>query len=478
MIKPEKDRNQHTFFSTFEEQLDKKHPLFALANKIDWANFEKEFSKLYHGSMGRPAKPIRLMVGLILLKHIRNISDESVVEQWRENSYYQYFCGEMKFVIKAPCEASELVHFRKRIGEKGMQLIWGESIRIAKEITEKKDKQRKSKEGKKDNDKGNDNGVPQVEKAFKEKEVIIDTTVQEKNITYPTDLKLHRKIIKNCVDISEEEGIELRQSYTRTVKKHLYQQRFRKTKKQRAKALKAARQIKTIAGRLVRELFRKLNPLQLAKYTKELELYKRVLQQKREDKNKVYSIHEPHTECISKGKEHKKYEFGNKVSIVIGKSTGIVFGAISLEKNEYDGHTLPKALQQFKEINGYEPKRALVDKGYKGIDKVGETEVIRPDSGRAKSRYMRTKMRKDHRKRAGVEAKISHLKNDFRMDRNYYKGIVGDKINVFLAAASMNLKIWMNYYKRRVKYFWLNLIMLLRMISGYIFIQKSKIQTA
>ena len=142
--------------------------------------------------------------------------------------------------------------------------------------------------------------------------------------------------------------------------------------------MKSARQIKTIAGRLVRELFRKLNPLQLAKYTKELELYKRVLQQKREDKNKVYSIHEPHTECISKGKEHKKYEFGNKVSIVIGKSTGIVFGALSLEKNEYDGHTLPKALQQFKEINGYEPKRALVDKGYKGIDKVGETEVKRP----------------------------------------------------------------------------------------------------
>jgi IS5 family transposase len=478
MIKPEKDINQHTFFSTFEEQLDKKHPLFALANIIDWAKFEKEFSKLYHGSMGRPAKPIRLMVGLVLLKHIRNISDESVVEQWRENSYYQYFCGEMKFVIKAPCEASELVHFRKRIGEKGMQLIFEESIRIATEVTEKKDKQGKSKDEKKDNDKGNGNGVRQDEKVFKEKDVIVDTTVQEKNITYPTDLKLHTKIIKNCLDISDKEGVELRQRYTRTVKKYLYQQRFRKTKKQRAKALKAARQIKTIAGRLVRELFRKLNPEQLTKYSNDLKIYERVLQQKREDKNKIYSIHEPHTECISKGKEHKKYEFGNKVSIIIGKNTGIVFGALSLEKNEYDGHTLPKALQQFKEINGYEPKRALVDNGYKGIDKVGETEVIRPGSGRDKSKYMRTKMRKDHRKRSGVEAKISHLKNDFRMDRNYYKGIVGDKINVFLAAASMNFKIWMNDYKRKAKYFWLNLIMLFRMISGYIFIEKLKIQTA
>lgn len=140
MIKPEKDRNQYTFFSTFEEQLDKKPSLFALANKLDWAKFEKVFSKLYHGSMGRPAKPIRLMVGLILLKHIRNVSDESVVEQWRENSYYQYFCGEIKFVIQSPCEASELVHFRKRIEEKGMQLIFEESIRIAEKIAGKKNK--------------------------------------------------------------------------------------------------------------------------------------------------------------------------------------------------------------------------------------------------------------------------------------------------------------------------------------------------
>lgn len=480
MIKPEIDRNQHTFFSTFEEQLDKKHPLFALANKLDWSLFEKTFSKLYHGSMGRPAKPIRLMVGLILLKHIRNISDESIVEQWKENSYYQYFCGEIKFVIKAPCEASELVHFRKRIGEKGMRLIFEESVRVANETTEKNDKQEKPKDKKKNtgNNKGNSNGNRQGETAYKEKDVIVDTTVQEKNITYPTDLKLHKKIIEKCLDISDNEAIELRQRYTRTVKKHSYQQRFRKTKKQRAKAIRAAKQIKTIAGRLVRELFRKLNPEQLAKYSNELNIYERVLKQKREDKNKIYSIHEPHTECISKGKEHKKYEFGNKVSIIIGKRTGIVLGALSLEKNDYDGHTLPKALEQFKEINGYEPKRAIVDNGYKGINIVGETKVIRPDSGKDKSRYIRNKMRKDHRKRAGIEAKISHLKNDFRMDKNYYKGITGDKTNVFLAAASMNLKIWMNDFKRRVKYFWLNLILLLRILLQDFFVVKSKIQTA
>ena len=98
MIKQESDRNQLTIFSTFEEQLNKKHPIYALANIINWTKFNEMFAKHYHGSMGRPAKLIRLMVGLILLKHIRNISDESVIEQWQENSYYQYFCGETKFI--------------------------------------------------------------------------------------------------------------------------------------------------------------------------------------------------------------------------------------------------------------------------------------------------------------------------------------------------------------------------------------------
>ena len=467
MIKPESDRNQLTIFLTFEEQLNKKHPLYVLANKIDWSKFNNAFTKLYHGSMGRPAKSIRLMVGLILLKHIRNISDESVVEQWQENSYYQYFCGEIKFVIKAPCEASELVHFRNRIGESGMQLIFQESIRIANDVA---DKNKKSKNDDSNNHGGKKNNNPSIEK-----DVIADTTVQEKNITYPTDDKLYKKIIRNCVKISEKEEIEIRQNYKRTIQKLSYQQRFKKSKKQIHLARKAGRRIKTISGRLVRELLRKLTPSQLEKYLYQLELFNKVLHQKREDKNKVYSLHEPQTECISKGKAHKKYEFGNKVSIIIGKETGIVLGALSLEKNDYDGHTLPGALKQFKEINGYEPKRTIVDLGYKGIDKIGETEVIRPESGKGKSSYFRRKMKSDHKKRAGIEAKISHLKNNYRMNKNFYKGIIGDKVNVFLAASALNFKIWINSYNKRAKYFWLNLIMTLKLIFDQIIYDKSKI---
>lgn len=168
MLTAKQNPGQMSLLNTFEEQLTHKHPLYILANKIDWEKFEsedkKEFKKHYNDKIGRPAKPIRLMTGLLILKHIRNLSDESMVEQWMENAYYQYFCGEESFVNRQPCDASELVHFRNRIGEEGMELIFRESVRI--------------------------NG-----KDGQEKQVVVDTTVQEKNITFPTDDKLHKKII-------------------------------------------------------------------------------------------------------------------------------------------------------------------------------------------------------------------------------------------------------------------------------------------
>ena len=163
----QQDRSQHSLFFSLGSTLNHKHPLFIPANKIDWEMFEREFSPLYCPDNGRPAKPVRLMVGLLILKHIRDLSDESVVEQWSENNYYQYFCGEQEFQPRVPCEASELVHFRHRIGKEGIELILKESIRI---------------NGKDSND----------------KDVYIDTTVQEKNITFPTDDKLAKKIIKRC----------------------------------------------------------------------------------------------------------------------------------------------------------------------------------------------------------------------------------------------------------------------------------------
>ena len=413
MLSKQQSPSQLGFYSTFEEQLSHSHPLYILANQINWEFFEKSFSKLY-SEEGRPAKPIRLMVSLLMLKHIRNISDESVVEQWSENCYYQYFGGEKAFACGAPCEPSELVHFRNRIGEKGIELIFKESIRI------------NGKDGKED-------------------EGTTDTTVQEKNITYPTDNKLHRKIIKKCVAIADKEGIELRQSYTRTLKKLLMAGRFRNHPKNKGKARKADKKVKTIAGRLVRELDRKLPP---NLHQSILTLFKKVLAQQKTDSNKIYSLHEPHVQCMSKGKEHKKYEFGSKVSIIATKNSGVIIGAMNIEKNVHDSKTLAPSLEQQQRLTGIILKNNFVDRGFRGVKEVLGTKIIIPDSpGKNRTAYEKQKLRKGFKRRAAIEPKIGHLKQDHRLSRNFYSGIKGDNINVMLAAAAMNFKRMMNKWK-------------------------------
>ncbi len=413
MLPKQVSATQLSFYSTFEEQLSRRHPLYILANQINWEIFEEAFASLY-SEEGRPAKPIRLMVSLLMLKHVRNLSDESVVEQWFENIYYQYFSGEKTYACGVPCEPSELVHFRNRIGEEGIELIFKESIRVN----------------------GKDGG---------EQEATTDTTVQEKNITYPTDNKLHRKIIKKCITIASKEGVELRQSYTRTVKKLLMEQRFRNHPKNKGRARKADRKVKTIAGRLVRELARKLTP---GMYQDRLLLFKKVLAQKKADSNKIYSLHEPHTQCMSKGKEHKKYEFGSKVSIITTKTTGVIIGAINIEKNVHDSKTLPPAIQQQQRLTGIILKNNFVDRGYCGVKEVLGTTIISPDKpDKQRTPYQKQKLRKGFKRRAAIEPKIGHLKQDHRLSRNFYKGIKGDNINVMLAAAAMNFKRIINKWK-------------------------------
>ena len=416
MLSTKKDYNQLGFYNTFEEQLSRKHSIFILANKIDWKKFEDAFCKHYCIDNGRPAKPIRLMVSLLMLKHIRNLSDESVVEQWSENAYYQYFSGEQVFACGSPCEASELVHFRNRIGPEGIELIFEESIRI--------------------------NG-----KDGKENKIIIDTTVQEKNITFPTDAKLHKKIISKCKSISQKEGLPLRQSYTQVLKKLSVDQRFSNHPRNKNKARKANKKIKTIGGRLVRELERNL--VANSVYASDLELFNRILAQKRNDNNKVYSLHEPDVNCISKGKEHKKYEFGNKVSITVTQTTGVIVGALSFTGNPYDGHTLPEVLAQHERLTGQAAKEATVDRGYRGKLQINNTQINipKPFNDKTLTRYMQMKLKKQFRRRASIEPKIGHLKSDHRLGRNFYKGIKGDNINVLLAAAAMNFKRMMNLWK-------------------------------
>jgi Transposase DDE domain./Transposase domain (DUF772). len=414
-------RKQMSFYTTFAEQLNHKHPLYTLAEKINWQLFEEAFAKHYRKDFGRPAKEIRLMVALLILKHIRSISDESVVEQWSENSYYQYFSGKERFTATAPCEASELVHFRHRIGEEGIELIFKESIRV------------NGKDG--EEDRGT-----------------TDTTVQEKNITYPTDNKLYRKIISKCIAIADKEQIGLRQSYRCTLKKLSLQQRLRNNVKGKKAARKADRKVKTIAGRLVRELGRKLPS---GEHTNTLTLFNKVLSQKREDKNKVYSLHEPHVHCISKGKAHKKYEFGSKVSITTTAKSGVIIGALNLPKNDYDGHTLDAALEQQQRLSGRTLKELFVDRGYRGVTEVRGTKIHSPKPfTKSLTETQKRKLKYGFARRAAIEPRIGHLKSDHRLSRNFYKGLVGDNINVMLAASAMNFKRRMNIWKYFLPWLW------------------------
>jgi len=339
-----------------------------------------------------------------------NESDESVVDRWKENPYWQHLCGEVNFQHNCPFDPTELIKFRHRLGEIGMERI----LKISIDLFEKKEVQ--------------------------EKQVLVDSTVQEKNITYPTDPKLQKKIIEKYRAIAKEEGVVLRQSYKRTLKQLMIDQRFREHPRRKKKANAAARKIKVIAGRVVRDLERKLNTEQLGRYEQDLKLFHRVLKQTQKDSNKIYSLHEPEVRCIAKGKEAKKYEFGNKVSIAKTMKSGIIVGALSFSDNPYDANTLDPQLQQVERLTGKLPKTAITDRGYRGKRKVLGVEIRIPGKLLAKAtNYEKQKARKYFRARAGIEPVIGHIKHDHRMIRNYLSGTQGDAINTLLAATGFNM---------------------------------------
>ena len=404
--------------------LSPSHELVQLGQEVDWTWIEEHLTD-YYAETGRPSVPIRTMVGMLLLKHLFNESDESVLDRWVENPYWQYFTGEQFFQHRPPFDSSDFPKFRHRVGEQGMEKVLALSVKLHPG-------------------------------ADKEPEVQIDPTVQEKAITFPTDTKLQKKIIEKCRAIAEREGIQLRQSYKRTLKALMLAQRNGKHPKRRKKANAARRKIKTIAGRLVRELNRKLVGPTKAHYQEQLALFQRVLNQQRHDRNKIYSLHAPEVCCIAKGKEHKPYEFGSKVSLVRGAGSGVITGVANFNTNIYDGHTLEPALAQSERIRtavgGNRPKVAVVDRGCRGQKQINGTQICIPATpAKNATAYQKRKARKRFRRRAGIEPTIGHVKHDHRMIRNFLKGEVGDAINALLAASAFNLKKRYNQIRMTLK---------------------------
>jgi len=357
----------------------------------------------------------RLMVGLMYLKYAFNESDESVVARWVENPYWQFFCGCQYMQHELPIDPSMMSKWRKRVGADRLQKLLEVTISTGLAM-----------------------------KAIQPKEldrVNVDTTVQEKAIAFPTDARLYHKMRLALVRRAQALRIDLRQSYRFVGKRTLFKQHRYAHARQMKRAAKMTRKLKTLLGRVVRDIERKARKIKGQVCDEPLRellaLAHRLLAQERDSKNKLYSVHAPEVECIAKGKAHKRYEFGCKASVATTSRGNWIVGAQALHGNPYDGHTLQDALEQIERLTARSPNDVMVDQGYRGHNYTGSAtvHVVRTISQKA-SRAMRRMLKR----RAAVEPTIGHLKSDNRLSRNHLAGKAGDQINTLLAAAGYNLR--------------------------------------
>ncbi len=423
MIK-KKDTQNKLFEVELIDLIDLTHPLCLLSNEMDWKTIEEKFYPLYNYFKGRPAKEVRLMVGLQYLKATYKESDETVVEKWLENPYWQYFCGEKYFQTKCPINPTMMTKFRNRAKKENIEELLNEVIKSGLKI--------------------------KIIKPQSIEKINVDTTVQEKNITFPTDAKLYYRMLVKLVKYAKLNGIILRQSYLRRGKTSLLMQSRYSHARQMKRSNKEIKRLKTYLGRVYRDIDRKkvlnddLSYLALEYYMKTAE---RLLNQKKDDKNKLYSIHEPAVYCISKGKVHKRYEFGCKLSFAVTMKENFIVGCFSMEKNIYDGHTLKDQIEQVEKLSKLKVKEVNVDLGYRGHDYKGEATINIVGRQKIKDR----KKRKIFRRRAAIEPIIGHTKSDGHLGRNYLKGTNGDYINTVMSGCGQNIRKMLKFLKRKAR---------------------------
>jgi len=217
--------------SRLDAIIDMGHALVKLARTIDWSFLEQRFGAVYEDKPGRPPLPTRLMAGLAILKHTYNLSDEALCERWVENPYYQFFCGEEFFQHRLVFDRSSLTRWRQRMGEERLQALLQESLAVAAKT--------------------------EAIKPSDLNRVIVDTTVQPKNVMFPTDARLLNRAREILVRLAQGCGIKLRQSYARVGKFALIKHQRYAHAKQFKRANRALRKLKTYLGRIIRDIGRK-----------------------------------------------------------------------------------------------------------------------------------------------------------------------------------------------------------------------------
>lgn len=419
-MKPKRtNHNQGLLFEPrLSNQLDPKHELVLFSKLIDWDSLEKDLSIYFCETNGAPAKPVRLITGILLLQHLYNLSDEKVVYGWRENPYWQFFCGYDYLQWSFPIDPSSLSRWRQRLGEEGLNRVFSSIVFCALDIGLVS---RKSLET-----------------------VIADTTVMPKNISFPTDAKLYFNSINKLVYFARQFNVSLRQTYKFLAKKAFRNVgRYTHCRKMQM-ANRERRRLKTYLGRVRRDLERALmdkpDALLLAKPM--LDVVDKILVQARDSKNKVYSLHEPSVECISKGKAHKKYEFGCKASIILTHKECFVLNAKAFHGNPYDGHTLKEVLDDSEKMTGVTIKRAFADKGYKG-HQAGASRKVFLSGMRGLSMHFKKLLRR----RSAIEPCIGHMKSDGKLSRNYLKGNLGDCFNAILCGIGHNVRMILRFLR-------------------------------
>lgn len=422
---PARNREQDLFRSRLEDMIDPKHPLVRVGEAMPWDDLFAQVGDALPAipaGAGRRPLPARLMLGLLYLKYAYDLSDEAVVARWLENPYWQHFCGEVFFQTRLPCDPSSLTRYRNHLDEAGVEELLAQTISAAQDLKA-------------------------IQPRHLER-VIVDTTVQEKAVAYPTDNRLLETCRRKLVEAANHHGIALRQSYARKGPEYAHWAGRYARARQFKRMRKMLNKQRTLVGRLIRDIERKAGDA-LQALTPLLLKAEGLMNQRSKDKNKLYAWHAEEVECIGKGKARQPYEFGVKASIAISATGNLIIGARSFPGNPYDGHTLAEQLEQTSILTGHTPKEAIVDLGYRGQD-LANVPVLH----RGRYKRMTPSQRRRLKRRQAVEPIIGHLKNEHRMRRNHLKGQLGDALNVVLAAAGYNLRWLMRWIMAFCVRFW------------------------